>query len=225
MKGAGDFTKSPAKAPAYQTGFAYSEFEQQQNSALEPESFNRPELLSTKFNADESLNVDVFSGFEENTKQNEMTKGVPVFASRNTLALDLSVNVKPLQEVVPANVLDVFSVQDTKTSPVQDTDTMPVIAQTPETVFETPVEYGYADPIPDDPFTPTTRHGGGGIPILNLPDLAFEELLYGTKKSRGKKRFWNVDPTKALGFFDGGSLGYQDREFKEMKGKKEKTSR
>ena len=231
LKGGGDFAKTSTKTKQdyglsfvndYDSGFATVE-----KSALE--TFDRPKpkskedsLTSVLSGFEQSQDADllsgVFTGFDQAEKQDSKLKsGMSLIQTpQSDIALDLDI-FKDTKQSQPQKEDYGFSFyQDSshkpKTPPalITDlvTDTPPPIV--PEFVPEEP-------PLQPPPKTPI-----GGIPLFDFQDMMMDELLYGSKKSKGKKRFHNVDPTIVLGHFDGGSLGYQSTEFTELtrKGKK-----
>ncbi len=210
LKGGGDFTKTTQKS---QQNFGFS-FVNEKDADLigqsQSQRFDKPQKQ------DAELFSNVFSGFNE--KQNYGYKmSNPLKQKADTFtspALDLDM-FKGQKQNQPQDKAFGFAFDNafdkptkTKTTVVNPPITEPIIMP---------------DLLPEPPTTPPFRPTGAGAPPLFVfNDSGFDELLFPKKKGRGKKRFHNVDPTKVLGHFDGGTLGYQSVEYKQLKGKGKK---
>jgi len=217
LKGAGDFTKATESKPSIaNAGLVQEQSQSYQTSNQESFGYSTVEPLGKTINDapqkqdnNFGLEIESFKAFES-TKSKEKLETTPAFALDIIPNFDQGqpTDLKTNQKVTPI----ISQIIDDKTRPPTTTtltDVVPEIPLIPEV-------------IPDDPTVPTTTRTPVATPFpTDFEDPFSDELLWGSKKNKGKKRYHNVDPTKVLGHFKSGSLGYQSTEYKELtKGKK-----
>ncbi len=141
----------------------------------------------------------------------------PAFVLDVNPKLATSKSTKLKQDAIPSFGLGVdsgvFSGLDEKTTPIQTSITDQITKQT----FHTPPpDIPFIEEIPPNRPPPPRVPVGAGLPF----NFALDDY-FAPKKKHGKKapRFWNTDPDNVLNFFPS-RLGYQPKEFKQIKSKK-----